>query len=240
MGSAVLFFALQPGQALLGDLNPNLISTFKAVRDHPKQIHRALSILPLGKEAYYALRSQQPETLSEIDAAARFIFLNRFCFNGLYRTNLQGRFNVPYGAQRSGQLPSADQLISSSQLLSKAELVCADFETLLSEQLKQGDFVYLDPPYAQESRRVFKQYGENSFALNDLDRLRGTLRRINSIGAAFLLSYAHCPEAEDLLGEWPSRQVNTMRNISGFSKHRGGAKELIFTNILDDLGNSIL
>jgi len=106
MGSACLFFALRPARAILGDINGDLVATYHTIREHPRAVWNALQRIPVGKTSYYATRQLNPNDLSDVNKAARFIFLNRFCFNGLYRTNLQGRFNVPYAPARTGSLPS--------------------------------------------------------------------------------------------------------------------------------------
>ena len=105
-GSAILFFNLNPKRALLGDINNELISTFETVSDHPTRIHNILSSIPKGRSHYIKLRKVNPYSLCPTKRAARFIYLNRYCFNGLYRTNLKGEFNVPYGGKKSGKLPT--------------------------------------------------------------------------------------------------------------------------------------
>jgi hypothetical protein len=115
MGSACLFFALQPQQAILADTNGDLIRTFLAVRDHPQAVANRLAKLPRRKRSYYSIRKQRLADMEPVDAAASFIFLNRFCFNGLYRTNKDGRFNVPYASARVGRLSNARELNAVSQ-----------------------------------------------------------------------------------------------------------------------------
>lgn len=108
MGSACLFFELQPKNAMLADINSDLIRTFLAVRDHPQAVANRLAKIPLGKRSYYFIRKQKLSDLDGVDAAARFIFLNRFCFNGLYRTNEAGRFNVPQPSRLVCCLPQRE------------------------------------------------------------------------------------------------------------------------------------
>ena len=110
MGSACLFFELRPSRAVLADINDDLIRTFLAVRDHPQAVSNRLAKIPLGKRSYYFIRKQRLADMDAADAAARFIFLNRFCFNGLYRTNEAGGFNVPYAPSGTGHLPTAAEL----------------------------------------------------------------------------------------------------------------------------------
>jgi len=230
MGSACLFFALSPPRALLSDLNGDLVSTYSAVRDTPLEVHQSLRRIPLGKESYYALRKSDPTTMSVADAAARFIFLNRFCFNGLYRTNLSGQFNVPFAPAKTGRLPTKDELHQYSARLRHARLLSGDFSKTL-ETVRAGDFVYLDPPFAVANRRIFRQYGPHTFGRTDLTRLSQYLDRIHCAGAHFVLSYAYCKEARQCFGKWSQRRVRLQRNIAGFSSNRKTAVELLVTNL---------
>ena len=131
MGSACLFFELRPSSAVLADINDDLVRTFLAVRDHPQAVSNRLAKIPLGKRSYYFIRKQRLADMDAADAAARFIFLNRFCFNGLYRTNEAGGFNVPYASSGTGHLPTAAELSSVSKALRHCTISRADFgETL--------------------------------------------------------------------------------------------------------------
>jgi DNA adenine methylase len=229
-GSASLFFALQPKEAILSDINPDLIRTYRALRDDPEEVHQRAAAYPLGKKNFYKLRAQEVDGLTPVQRAARFLFLNRFCFNGLYRTDESGHFNVPFAPQGTGGLPSREHLVATAVLLRGAKLRCGDFEKIVLKHARSGDFIYLDPPYALSNRRVFRQYGPNTFGLEDLSRLSRVLAEIDRRGARFVLSYADCPEARRAFGAWTMRRVFTQRNISGFARHRRRAVELILTN----------
>ena len=229
MGSACLFFKLQPTNALLSDINDDLIRTFLAVRDHPQAVANGLAKIPKGERSYYTIRERPLTDLDPVDAAARFIFLNRFCFNGLYRTNKVGHFNVPYGSGRTGQLPTASELRSVAKALRLCIIERSDFEKSL-ETTKQGDFVYIDPPYAVGNRRIFRQYGPSSFGLQDLQRLAKCLVSMDERGVKFVMSYALCAEILRFFGRWSYRSVYVPRNIAGFAKHRRRAREVIISN----------
>jgi DNA adenine methylase len=228
-GSACLFFDLQPPRAILGDLNEELICVFRAVKNAPELVLESFRRLRDGKSFYYKLRGTSPAALAEADRAARFLYLNRYCFNGIYRTNLKGQFNVPYS--RSAKLRPLDgaALHSASRALSGVMIVNGDFEQTLSHA-QRGDFVYLDPPYCTKKRRIFREYTPGSFALSDLRRLAGELRRLDALGATFVVSYADSAEARELLGPWRMQRVRVRRHIAGFSWHRRHAFELIATN----------
>lgn len=231
MGSAALYFSLEPDNALLSDINGELVDTFSALRDHPRAIHNRLERIPLGSESYYSLRSQDPRELSQLDRAARFIFLNRFCFNGLYRTNKSGQFNVPFSASGTGRLPSWERFKNTSEKLKNATILNLDFAQVLKKHAKSGDFLYLDPPYAVENRRIFRQYGPQVFGTSDLGTLASLLPRLHESGVKFLVSYAYNAHALELFKQWHTRRVYTQRNIAGFAKHRRRACELLVSNV---------
>jgi DNA adenine methylase len=232
-GSACLFFDLQPSRAILGDLNRELICAMREIRRDVYRVLECARRLPRGKAGYYRVRSLTTSELCEAEIAARFIYLNRYCFNGLYRTNRQGSFNVPYGPPKAGKRRSKidqDLIIRASILLQNASLQHADFENTLS-QAKPGDFVYVDPPYAISDRRVFREYLPGSFSSQDLGRLARALESLDERGVQFLISYEDSPEAEALLGRWSPRRMMTRRNIAGFAGHRRSSPELVASNM---------
>lgn len=229
MGSAALFFAIGPSEALLSDINMDLVETFCTVRDHPLAVYNRLFRLPLGENAYYQIRQKDAVNLSPLDKAARFIYLNRFCFNGLYRTNKDGKFNVPYASSKTGRLPTLEKLYKTSKVLSRAQIIMGDFEETL-HNAQPGDFVYLDPPYAVQNRRIFRQYGADCFGTEDLNRLASSLLNIDRCGAIFLVSYAMCREAMEAFKGWNIRRACIQRSVAGFSRHRRKAIEILVSN----------
>lgn len=228
-GSARLFFDLEPRSALLGDINTGLIEVYRVIRDHPRDLSERLSCWENREDEYYRVRAMTPQTLSVISRAARFMYLNRFCFNGLYRTNRAGDFNVPYGGHKSGSLPSLPDLLAASELLARTELLAADFAILL-KRILPGDFVYLDPPYTVKSVRVFREYDPASFGPTDLRRMRAAIEEIDRRGATFVLSYADCPEGKAMAEGFHCSVVAIKRNIAGFATHRRSATEILITN----------
>ena len=228
-GSACLFFALRPSCAVLSDLNNELIETYRIVRAHPKLVRRAVAAMPRTKRHYYAIRGAATTRLTDIEKAARFVYLNRNCFNGVYRTNRAGLFNVPRG-KRAGELPTESSFIRCANALRKAVLVDGDFEEAVA-QAKPGDFVYLDPPYAKRGSRRRGEYGYKSFDISDLTRLSHCLRTLDRNGATFLLSYACCREIRDIADEWHSRTILVRRHVAGFQEHRARVREILISNI---------
>lgn len=229
-GSACLFFALDPSRALLGDINSDLIATYRLVKSQPETIADCLGKFKLGKEEYYRIRGMDPKNLEVPERAARFIYLNRFSFNGLYRTNRKGQFNVPYGGMKTGRLPSLELLRLASSALKRTKLVTGDFEETL-KLADAGDFVYMDPPFYVTSRRVFNEYDRHPFGSDDIDRLRSCIEDLDRRKISFVVSYAKCKEAEKLAAGFRVRELTVNRSVAGFSSNRRSARELIISNI---------
>lgn len=228
-GSACLFFSIAPNSAVLGDNNRELINVYRVLRDDPERIHRRLVAIPREKDAYYRWRSKDPRSLDAETRALRFVYLNHNCFNGIYRTNGEGNFNVPFGSKLSTYL-SREDFVNCAQALGRAKFVAGDFENTLSK-VERGDFVYMDPPYAVTSRRVFREYGNKIFDVDDVTRLSTQLDRIHRLGAKFVVSYADCREARALAARWNSEKFLVRRHIAGFSDHRARAFEWLIHNI---------
>jgi DNA adenine methylase len=229
-GSCSLFFALSPQEAILGDKNAELIDMYSTVRDHSEDIYDRVAAIPRTRDTYYKMRSQCPENLLQVERAVRFIYLNRNCFNGIFRTNARGQFNVPFASSRVGAFVTRDEFVKAAELLRCAQLCAADFGSTL-RYVRRGDFVYLDPPYVVKSRRVFREYGAKVFDNADIDRLQRHLRAIDVKGAHFVVSYADCREARCLAQDWTCHRIRLRRHIAGFSEARRLAYELLITNI---------
>jgi DNA adenine methylase len=231
-GSACLFFELRPRAAILGDSNRELIDLYRAVKADPKPIFERLVRIPRNAETYYRWRAKNPRTEDRATRALRFLYLNRNCFNGIYRTNTDGGFNVPFGGkhgQPCGALARQDFMRAAKEL-KNARFVAGDFSRTLAVAEK-GDFVYLDPPFAVSSRRVFTEYGEKIFDVTDVDRLARELRRLHKLGAEFLVSYADCTAARKLAQEWNASKLYVRRHIAGFTGDRRMASEWLITNL---------
>ena len=227
-GSACLFFALCPSKAILNDINSELMHFYKCVRAHPISIYRKAAAYPRTKTQYLFLRSLDPSRLNETDRAVRFFFLNRLCFNGLYRTNKKGFFNVPMGTN-TGKFPSLQEVQKAASILQDVRLCNKDFEDVLSD-VRQNDFIYLDPPYYSPVKRRRNEYGNNCFTTDDFSRLLRALKYIDSQGATFLLSYANDQILLDQLHGHLVHHVVVRRCISGFISQRTYATEIIVTN----------
>lgn len=234
VGSAQLYFSIHPQQAILNDINSELINTYIMVKERPLELFEMLSTYQKSKEFYYALRGADLTSLNKLEKAARFIYLNKLCFNGLYRTNLKGEFNVPYSHSASSKFPTKKDLLLCSESLQNVTFINEDFEKVLREYSKEGDFVYLDPPYAIANSKIFHQYDPRTFGLEDINRLKNLLIDLDKKNVDFLLSYACCEEIISSFDEWNIRTVTTQRNIAGFSKDRRLATELLISNCYEN------
>ncbi len=227
-GSACLFFELAPQAAVLGDNNRDLIELYRVVQEEPGRLYARLCRIRRDLKTYHRWRDLEPKQLDRETRALRFLYLNRNCFNGIYRTNSEGKFNVPMGKRLGGYL-SREELLHCSCLLQRAKLISGDFSKTL-ENVKRGDFVYLDPPYAVTTRRIFREYGKVTFDIFDIPRFSESLREIERTGADFLVSYADCKESREVAACWHSVRLPVRRNIAGFAGDRKMAYEWLISN----------
>lgn len=168
LGGGAMFFALQPENAIISDSNPELINMYRQVADHVDDVIQYLEHYENTKERFYAVRSQRWEELPKSEAAARTIFLNKTCYNGLYRVNKKGEFNVPYGKYVNPKICDRDAVYAASSALKKAEILCGDYFFVLERHAKEGDFIFLDPPYLPVSEYSdFKRYTKEQFYEED-------------------------------------------------------------------------
>jgi DNA adenine methylase len=233
VGSGQLFFNINAKKAIISDVNEDLINTYRQIQSAPETLHLAISEFgPISQEKYYEIRALDHTLLNVIDRAARFIYLNRYCFNGLYRTNKQGKFNVPYANNnKTGALVTKEALQACSEKLKNTIIIEGDFEGIVRNYVDNNSFVYLDPPYAISNKRVFKQYDPASFGLDDISRLKKLLQYIDKRKGDFLLSYAYTKDTVEHFEKWSRKRIIAQRNIAGFAENRKKSAELIATNI---------
>lgn len=229
-GSAALFFNLTPSAAVLSDINKELIMTYGQIRNNLDAVLRAMRRMNRGRQHYLVLRAMNPLTMKPEARAARFIYLNRYCFNGLYRTNQAGQFNVPYGGERTGALPDKTHLSECSSRLKVAKLMSCSFETTL-ENVAPGDFVYMDPPFSVKAQRTFNEYNAASFSDKQLKVLRQWMLKLDRKGIPFLVSYADCDEGGSLSKGFYREVILVRRNIAGFVSSRRRSAEILVSNV---------
>ena len=227
LGSGAIFFRLTPSRAILSDNNLELIQTYQAIRDDWQLVHKHLKRHQAlhSREHYYTIRSQHPSGLAA--RAARFIYLNRTCWNGLYRVNLKGAFNVPIGTKTNVLLPT-DQWATVSKLLNNAALIASDFETII-EMAEKEDFLFVDPPYTvKHNFNGFIKYNQKLFSWDDQVRLRDTVTRAVRRGVRAIICNAAHESVQDLykrVGEQMTLPRGSV--ISGRREGRGQFEELI-------------
>jgi DNA adenine methylase len=228
LGGGAVFFHLQPKKAVLSDINPDLIETYVAVQRNPDGVLERLQRLRVSKREYYRIRSEVPN--GELLRAARFLYLNRTAFGGIYRLNHEGEFNVPYGGgKRTPNILWKNELITkSSESLVGTKILCRNYETILSDA-GQGDAVYCDPTYTvTHDRNCFVRYNEMNFAWADQQRLALAVARAVERGATVVVSNAHHPAVLDL---YPNAEVRTLSRTSCVSRDpnkRRSVEEYLF------------
>lgn len=190
LGSGAVFFSLKPKVAMLSDINGELVNTFTCVKSNPQQLIDGLSSLSIDRETYMALRATVPE--DELSRAIRFIYLNKTAFNGLYRVNRKGNFNVPFGCKPSTRLCDKQALNSCSALLKNASLSNKDYGAALQFS-PHGSHIYVDPPYATSSTTTFLRYHQTLFDWQDQVRLAALLHERSKQGCQIVVSNAMDP-----------------------------------------------
>jgi len=230
LGSACLFFALAPPKAVLADNNALLISAFEAVRDHPVMVSNYLAGREISPDAYYAARARLGRLRNPTQRSKTFLYLNRLCFNGVFRTNRSGHFNVPFGS-RTGAMPSRRHLVACSRALKPVRIEVSDFEDTLA-RTGTGDFVYLDPPYFKPGRSTYGEYGYGCFSENDLGRLVKSIRSASCRGARILLSYSNDPRVVRAFSNWDITRVSAVRTVSADYLRRTSQRDLLFANFV--------
>jgi DNA adenine methylase len=233
LGGGAVFFALAARgvfrTAVLGDANPDLIACYAAIRD---DVDGVIAVLRgpryrNRRELYYRVRGQDPGALTPAERAARLIYLNRCGFNGLYRVNSKGQFNVPFGRYTRPKICDEPRLRAASRVLAGVRLVCEDFETVMA-RARRGDFVYLDPPYVPVSRTAsFTAYAARSFGAAEQERLADGLRELARRKVSALLSNSDCGATRRLYHGLDIDAVWARRSINSVATARGSVGELL-------------
>lgn len=223
LGGGAVYFALNPDNAIISDSNPELINMYRQVADNVESVITYLNKYKNDKELFYAVREQVWENLPKAEAAARMIFLNKTCFNGLYRVNKKGMFNTPFGNYKNPVICDEDRLRNASKILSKATLVCGDYLDVLKSYAKSGDFVFLDPPYVPVGKYGdFKRYTKEQFYDHNQIELADEVKRLVNLGCYVILTNSNHPLCRELYSEFKYEVVPTRRSISSDSKTRCG------------------
>jgi DNA adenine methylase len=230
LGSGAIFFKLKPNKAILSDINKDLIDTYRAIQEDwqkvIRRLHRHQSLF--NKDYYYEIRLTKPENI--YDKAARLIFLNRTCWNGLYRVNLKGEFNVPIGT-KTEIIKEDDDFEAISKILKSATLKDDDFETII-EKAEKSDLIFVDPPYTvRHDDNGFIKYNEQLFSWEDQVRLSNCLKRAKKRDCKIIIANAAHRSIKSLYkNDFNISEVRRHSIIAASADNRKPCKELIITN----------
>jgi DNA adenine methylase len=231
LGGGSVFFYLQPDKGFLSDLNKDLIDTYKQIKTNVEDVINELAQFENNEGYYYRVRNE--DYTNKAKQAAKFIFLNQTSFNGIYRVNLKGEYNVPFG-YRSVKVFDADNLRSASKILANSELCHSDFSKTLGN-IKRNDLVFLDPPYTvTHNNNGFIKYNKKLFDLNSQLALSKYIDEIKDRGAYYILTNAAHEEVEKIFKKGDDRILEMSRAslIGGKNAKRGNYEELIITNVI--------
>jgi DNA adenine methylase len=230
LGGGALFFALAPRSAVLSDSNARLVRTYCGVKSHVEAVIDALCDMTVSREFFEAQRAREIDGTSDPELAAWFIFLNRTGYNGLYRVNRRGGFNVPFGRYVNPRICDAENLRACAQTLTRASLDVCDFEAVLN-RARTGDLVYFDPPYIPISRSAdFTRYTPQQFGTADQRRLRDVALDLKRRGVHILLSNSAAPEVFALYGEhFTIEIVEAPRFVNSDASGRGKIAETLIS-----------
>ena len=232
-GGGALFFEILPKKYLISDINPELTSLYKAVSKYPKEILSELKKYPFNEEFFYKLRKLKFEDLNEIKSAARFIYLNRTCFNGLYRVNKKGEFNVPFGKYKNPHIVQEERILEASKILNLNMIKTCSFEYLFDYPVKKGDFVFFDPPYIPVGKfSDFKRYNKEQFSLENHIKLSKLFYELSKKGVSVVLTNSCTEIVKELYSGYTIFEVKAKRNINSKGDQRQSKELIISSNVV--------
>lgn len=230
VGGGAVFFHLQPGEATLSDLNSELINTYRTVRDDVDTLITHLRSHRNDEEYYYDMRATALDELDPIARASRLIYLNRTCFNGLYRVNSKGGFNVPFGKHKNPTICNETGLRAASEALKGVRLAHRSYMALLNEA-RPGDFVYFDPPYHPlTASSNFTSYTADSFSAQDQRDLATAFRVLAERGCKVMLSNSDTEFIRELYADFQIEVVMAPRMVNRDAAKRGPVAEVVVRN----------
>ena len=234
-GGSVAFHIIKnhkPKKVYISDINEELINCYNVIKNNAKELIWILKQYAKthNKETYYKFREQNLEPLSKVQRAARFIYLNKTCFNGLYRVNGNGKFNVPIGSYKKPAIVQEEDLKEISWLLKNVIIKKTSFETVLN-RAKKGDFIYFDPPYYPLKKgQSFTTYTKQNFLEKEQEKLAKTFKNLDKRGCLVMLSNSDTEFIKNLYKEYNISTVKARRMINCDATKRGAINEIVITN----------
>lgn len=237
LGGGALLFSLQPNKGYVNDINKELINMYKTIKDSPKKLINELKLYKNQEDYYYEVRrldrdKEKYNELSYVKKAARLIYLNKTCYNGLFRVNNAGEFNVPYGRYKNPNIVNKELIQAMSKYLNDNEITITnkDYKRCI-DNLKEGDFVYIDPPYYPISQTSnFTRYTKCGFGEQKQIELKMWCDNLTKKGIRFMLSNSYTEFIKDLYKGYKIEIVAAKRNINSKSNKRGNINEVIIRN----------
>jgi len=227
-GGGALFFAMKPSDGIIADSNPELVNLYRSIATGVDEVMVYLRAYKNNEEVFYAVRALDWTNLPAAEAAARTIFLNRTCFNGLYRVNKRGQFNVPFGRYKNPKILDESSLQAASLLLRDTTIVSGDYKNVLRNHAKSGDFIFLDPPYLPISEYAdFKRYTKEQFYEEDHTELAAEVHRLHEIGCHVVLTNSNHPLVHEQYRQFKIEVIKTKRYISCNGKGRTGEDVIV-------------
>jgi len=234
VGGGALLFELLPERAVINDINGELINAYTVIRDYPEELIESLKKHKNERDYYYKMRAILPDSLTPVERASRFIYLNKTCFNGLYRENSKGQFNVPFGRYKNPNIPDRENIMAVSHFLNSADVVIynLDYREIVPPLARAGDFVYLDPPYQPVSTTAyFTSYTKHGFTEKDQRELAEVFKQLDRKGCYVMLSNSDTELVRELYKGFNIFRIKTNRRInSKTDRRKATAQELVIKN----------
>jgi len=230
IGGGALMFALMPSKCIISDINAELINTYNVIREDVYELLDSLEQHTNDEKYFYAMRARNTIALTSVERASRFIYLNKTCFNGLYRENSKGFFNVPFGRYENPNIVDTENLIAVSKYLNDSDVQFLNQDYIRTAYTaKKGDFVYFDPPYLPASKTAsFTKYAKSDFTVKDQERLSIKFSELANRGCYVLLSNSNMPFIKELYKDFEIIEIEATRAINCKAEKRGkGMYEVI-------------
>lgn len=228
IGGGAMYFSLDNDTSIISDSNEELINAYRVIQSNVSELIKELSSMYNNEDEFYRIRSLKTSNLTDLQRAARLIYLNKTCFNGLYRVNMKGEFNTPYGKYKNPNICDVENLIRTSEHLKDTIIECDDYKRILNKYAKQGDFIFLDPPYVPVGEYSdFNRYTKSKFYAQDQIELANEVHRLHELGCFVLLTNSDHESVHELYKKYDIEVYNTKRYINSNGKKRVGKDVLV-------------